>query len=530
MLKVFPIDFVRQALEQKLLEQHLDNVNFYGGKNQVSIHSFYEQLKSQEEVDRFVETYRDLSDQQNRTGLILNGVLVSPENPTYTNLYSCTIVPLTWTCSLRCMLENRDNAITTLNNLIEQLKGKKVDIAQLNGVDANGNKISYPFMVGTIGQNQGQPALESGDYIGTLVTGFDVGHAIYELETKNVDTTNAKNKWFYAQNGNKLRVIKSSISNKDIMETYEEPTLVDDHIIEMELGLDGLYSINEIGQITCDVFIYGDDETATLHLTNGVVQSITQTTYTKILVWFVLDQEPVDYVADYVGFNVLDRHVYQTIWQVVEDDGTYDDINFPPAHDSFDKYKLSLSFDAIRCDEPRNLNEREYCELTFGGSATLVNEKVKLGNDLLKVSFSKLKIVASSNITFNNAPTYYLEPLELPSGNNANTQINQLVSNKFKTNSHTDSISITLQYSFILDESIDLLKQWFNYARYGTQGVTVNDISPNMIYTTNEYWCSWGVFESTSVPTKLVENIDIENTESDTLTLGVSMQVQGENN
>ena len=66
MLKSFPIDFIRQTFEQKLLEENIKNPHFFGGKDQVSIHSFYEQLKSQDEVDRFVETYRDLTNQQNR--------------------------------------------------------------------------------------------------------------------------------------------------------------------------------------------------------------------------------------------------------------------------------------------------------------------------------------------------------------------------------------------------------------------------------------------------------------------------------
>ena len=530
MLKVFPIDFVRQALEQKLLEQHLNNVNVYGGKNQVSIHSFYEQLKSQDEVDRFVETYRDLSDQQNRTGLILNGVLVSPENPTYTNLYSCTIVPLTWTCSLRCMLENRDNAIITINNLIEQLKGKKVDIAQLNGVDANGNKISYPFMVGTIGQNPGTPTLKNGDFIPSNY------QQLYSKGVVFPQLSDSQYMWFYRQNGTQLKVVKAIAKHVDIEDENYGAMIQDNYTITVASSLIEGKTISDIRTpVKAAFYLYGatkevlvQAETETINEGDGTV--IFVFTFAETLS-SILGEQVEEYDLDYI--EVVDKEdVYDNQYELtyLEDDGTYNDIIFPPTHESFDKYKLSLSFDAIRCDEPRNLNEREYCELTFGGSATLVNEKVKLGNDLLKVSFSKLKIVASSNINFTQAPIYYLEPLELPSGNNANTQINQLVSNKFKTNSHTDSFSITLQYSFILDESIDLLKQWFNYARYGTQGVTVDDISPNMIYTTNEYWCSWGVFENISVPTKLVENIDIENTESDTLTLGVSMQVQGENN
>ena len=85
MPKCFSLDFIRQAFEQKLLMEHIKNSNYYGGKSQVNIFSYYEQLKTQEEIDRYVEYYRELVDQQNRTGLILNGVIQAPENPTITN-------------------------------------------------------------------------------------------------------------------------------------------------------------------------------------------------------------------------------------------------------------------------------------------------------------------------------------------------------------------------------------------------------------------------------------------------------------
>ena len=45
MIKGFPIEFVRVALEQTLQKLHNDNPNLVGGKNQFEIHSFYEQLK-----------------------------------------------------------------------------------------------------------------------------------------------------------------------------------------------------------------------------------------------------------------------------------------------------------------------------------------------------------------------------------------------------------------------------------------------------------------------------------------------------
>ena len=430
MLKSFPIDFIRQTFEQKLLEQHIANPYFFGGKDQVSILSFYEQLASQDDVDRFVETYRDLADQQNRTGLILNGVLVSPENPSITNLYSSLIVPMTFTCSLRTKLVNRDQALVTLNNLINELKGRKVDIAQLECVDTNGNKYTQPFAVETIGENDGAPALKNGDYIGSITQISDIDTIISSLTLKGVAQTLPTNgKWLYVENGNKIKVIY------------------------------------------------------------------------------------------YNGTN----------WQFISNDGSHKDILFPPEHTSFEKYKLSFSFDAIRCDEPRNLNGEEYCELSFGGSATLVNNGVKLGNDLLKIKVSKYKIPADTEITFTSNATY-LEPLEMPSGNNINTIPNQLVSNLFKTNSHADAITLTLQYTFICDENVALLEQWYNYARYGTLGTGQNQISPNLIYKVNEYYCSWGNFKNTEILAKIVGDMDIENTESDTLTISVSMQIQGENN
>ena len=439
MLKIFPIDFIRQAFEQKMLKEHNNNQELFGGKDQVNIFSFYEQLKSQDEVDRFVENYRDLADQQNRSGLILNGVLVSPENPTITNLYSSLIIPMSFTCSMRCLIGNRDQAIWTINNLINKLKGRKVDIAQLNCIDEEGKKYSVPFMVETIGHNDFAPILKNGDYVGTLANANAANDRITEYTQKSVIFDNSKDYWFYCQHNNKLKVIYYDHSNNE--------------------------------------------------------------------------------------------------YSFIEDDGTHNDIIFPPEHTSFEKYKVSFSFDAIRCDEPRNLNAEEYCELSFGGSATLVNASVQLGNDLIKIWVSKLGFQADQWVSFEQdgvVPGAFLEPLEMPSGSNANTQINQLVSNRFISNSHTDAIALTLQYTFVYDKSIPLLKQWFDYARYGIQpdGEETpfrDGITPNIIYEILEIWSSWGDFEITPIKAKIVENIDIENTESDTLTLSVTMQIQGEN-
>ena len=55
-------------------------------------------------------------------------------------------------------------------------------------------------------------------------------------------------------------------------------------------------------------------------------------------------------------------------------------------------------------------------------------------------------------------------------------------------------------------------------------------LPPNMIFEIMELWSSWGEVEPITFKTKIVESIDIENTESDTLTITVPLQIQGDNN
>lgn len=439
MLKTFPINFIQQILLQTLYEEHQKNNHYFGGKDQINISSFYEQLRNDDEMDRFVDTYRDLNDQQNRVGLIGNGILLSPENPTITNLYDALIIPMSWTCSIRCTLANRDQMLETLYNMIYKLKGRKIDVAQLECEDTNGGKYYQPWKVGTLGNDDNDtPIIKSGDCI--FISGT-YGSA---------DITSA---------------INTLVSSKGFTNT----------------------------------------------LTNGDYLYI----YNRIP------------VSGGYTYRLDLRQLDDSVWNLYSNDNLLPD-NFERTN--FERFKVSMAFDSFRCDEPRTLNGQEYCVISFGGQATIVNASVKLGNDMVRMSVKKNKIVASSDINLSSSTEYYLEPMEMPSGLNANTQINQLISNNFKQNTHTDGTAGSIQYTFILDESIDILNQWFNYARYGAYGTTTSDISPNMIYDIKEIWSSWGNVDVKSYKGKIVESIDIENTESDTLTLGVTFQIQGANN
>lgn len=546
MIKGFPIEFIQKTLTQVLLEEHNKDNKYFGGDNQILIASFYEQLKTQEEVDRFTEVYSDLVNQQNKTQLIGNGILTLPDNPTYTNLYSAMIIPMTWACSIRTQLKNRDQMIYTINNLTDKLKGRKVDIAQLDVIDENERHIGVPFVVGTIGQHkEEQPEIKNGDFV-PYVTTAELNAYFETLETKGVitplselDKSNPKSDyWFYSEDNEKLVVIESHLGSERIDVEVSDFIFNDGQHIRINLLSEQNFTeLPFIHSTTAFFTIF----TETLGQTIPLFAQAVSTTETfvgkkvKIEADFTLEKTVHQYCQE-KGLTFLRLEVDEVrvlkkrgyLWSKVVDDGSGEcPILFPPEHESFEKYKLSLSFDSIKCNQPRTLNGDEYCDISFGGSATLVNENVALGNDLVKVGIKRNKIVAETPITYNDEYTW-LEPLEMPSGNNPSTQPLQLLSNKMLSNTQTDSVSVYIQYSFIADMGLELLKNWFKYARYGR--INTNNISPNIIYDVVEYWSSWGIVEAETYLGKIADNIEIDNTESDTLTLAISMQVQGENN
>ena len=110
---------------------------------------------------------------------------------------------------------------------------------------------------------------------------------------------------------------------------------------------------------------------------------------------------------------------------------------------------------------------------------------------------------------------------------------NLLKSNNFLTNTHTDSLAVSRQYTFVADY-YGIVGEWYNYARYGTRvnGTTIdytNGVSPNLIYKVTEIISYWGNIYVNETNCKIIESIDIENTESDVESITIPFQVQGDN-
>ena len=420
-MKTIAIEFVRQVLEQTLYEEHLKNSSYCGGKDQVGLFSFYEQLAEGEEVDRFIENYADLISQQNRSSLILNGVITAPENPQIINIHTHDIRPLEFRVGFRLNVENRDMAIDTIENMFSVLKGRKRDVALFES-----GKL---LMLGTIANNVlGSPKISDGDFIGTINDLSNIDEKIY----------------------NRLQEIHTLLGN------------------------------------------YVDDA--------------------KTL-----------YIENQGKLYKIDFNEEMSEWEIDE--------TFEYHAQRFTKYKVSISFDTTRVDEPRTLNGEEPVTISFGGSATIVSAEVELGNDLTKVSFKKSLIKAQTNITLTDS-VHWLEPLEMPNNLGIANEINQLASSNFLQGKQNTGINPTISYSFVLDKSEPLIYQWWKYARYGIQGKE-NDsptystgVTPNTIYQIVEYWSSWGNIEKITYNAKATENIEVENTESDAISLKLNFEVQ----
>ena len=333
MIKTMPIDYVRCVLETTL-KSYASGTQYFNNTD-ISLFSFYEQLTEEEEVNRYVERYNELVKQQNKMDRVGFGVLAITDNPTITNLKKGFVSPFEWSCTIRCTLANRDKMISTIYKLIEDLKGRKQDVALLD----NGKLIP----VGTLA-NDGELWVRPYDFVG-------------EYDPYNDDLG-------------------------DILDSF------------LQYGID----IDTVQDGDC----YYTEWENKLHL-----------------------------------YKAQEDSSHNISWVDISEGNI-------PEHNSFEKMKIDLSFDDIKVDEPFTLDSTQFCNITFGGTATLVNNGIRLGNDLVVVGFRKLKVKGATDYEFQNQPEYHLEPLEMPSGLNANTLPNQLRSNYFKANTHTDSIAISL--------------------------------------------------------------------------------------
>lgn len=176
-----------------------------------------------------------------------------------------------------------------------------------------------------------------------------------------------------------------------------------------------------------------------------------------------------------------------------------------------DTFKLSLSFDGIQSQEPYINNGVDRVFLFFGGSATIVQSNVALGNDI---------VLNTIQVGKNTGTLYTVEPTEIPASLSVNDDTYQTYANGYRTQDRNMAVGNKMAYSFIYDTSNALYNALYEYARFGTNAGTY----AQQIFTIKEYRYSFGTLTTNTFYAKLGD-VATSNTNGDVMTISVNLKV-----
>jgi hypothetical protein len=398
-MAIYDIDLLRQLFVDKLND------------NTIFLASFYEQIQDEQQIERYVETIKELLSLQNREKSVSNykamGIVAQSGNAEIINIKQNYISPLEYQARFDIELTDRDYVLGKLKTLINDLRGRKFDIVALQSGTIK------TFNTPTISTGTGKPNLFSGMFVdtggntptGATPTAF--GDYIRTTYTSNVSTTYTL---FFTSVGRLYSRTFSYVANITIPVTY---------------------------------------------------------TYT---------------------------------W------GTATDLGLIESN-----YKLSLSFDGIQSQEPYINNGVDRVFLFFGGSATVVESKVSLGNDI---------VLNTIQVGKNTGTLYTVEPTEIPASLSVSDDTFQTYANGYRTTDRNLAIGNKMAYSFIYDNTIALYNDLYTYARFGTNASTY----AQQVFTVKEYRYAFGVLTTNTFYAKLGD-VATSNTNGDVMTISVNFKI-----
>ena len=409
-MAIYDIDLLRQLFVDKLND------------NTIFLASFYEQIQDEQQIERYVETIKELLSLQNREKSVSNykamGIIAQSGNAEIINIKQNYISPLEYQARFDIELSDRDYVLGKLKTLINDLRGRKFDIV----------------------------ALQSG-----AIT-------IFNNPTINTD--------------DKLIVSDNILFTRSTGLTYDVLTATTawrDDILSQYSTFDGS----------------GVTRTRTLYLITGgklYTRSITRTQ----------SGSPPFFTFSYS---------YGTALEVGGvGNGTIENL-----------YKLSLSFDGIQSQEPYINNGVDRVFLFFGGSATVVESKVSLGNDI---------VLNTIQVGKNTGTIYTVEPTEIPASLSVSDDTFQTYANGYRTQDRNLAIGNKMAYSFIYDNTNALYNDLYTYARFGTNASTY----AQQVFTVKEYRYSFGVLTTNTFYAKLGD-VATSNTNGDVMTISVNFKV-----
>ena len=153
--------------------------------------------------------------------------------------------------------------------------------------------------------------------------------------------------------------------------------------------------------------------------------------------------------------------------------------------------------------------------LFFGGSATVVEHKVSLGNDII------LNTIQVGN---DEGTIYTVEPTEIPASLSVSDDTFQTYANGYRTQDRNLAIGNKMAYSFIYDNTNTLYNDLYAYSRFGVAVTPTSIILPQQIFTIKEYRYSFGVLTTNTFYAKLGD-VATSNTNGDVMTISVNFKV-----
>lgn len=408
-MAIYDIDLLRALFVDKLND------------NTIFLASFYEQIQDDQQIERYVETIKELLALQNREKSESNykamGIIAQSGNAEIINIKQNYISPLEYQARFDIELNDRDYVLGKLKTLIDNLRGRKFDVVAL----PNGSNIVFS----------------------------DV-----EINTSTNKVLVQNNKKYFNPASPFLNI--SNLASNSEFITY----------------LTNYYSFS-----------------------TGVAQTF------KVYGFFNPGTIP------YPFFEVTVNRASNNTMSIA----SFNTLVANPTQNPVLLYKLSLSFDGIQSQEPFINNGVDRVFLFFGGSATIVESSVSLGNDI---------ILNTIQVGKNTGTIFTVEPTEIPASLSVSDDTFQTYTNGYRTQDRNMAIGNKIAYSFIYDNTITLYNDLYTYARFGTNASTYTQ----QVFTIKEYRYSFGVLTTNTFYAKLGD-VATSNTNGDVMTISVNFKV-----
>ena len=464
-MAIYDIDLLRALFVDKLND------------NTIFLASFYEQLQDDQQIERYVETIKELLALQNREKSESNykamGIVAQSGNAEIINIKQNYISPLEYQARFDIELNDRDYVLGKLKTLINDLRGRKFDLA----LRSNGQVVVFQDASG-FNDLHTLPIITSNMYIpytgSNPITGGSAStDFITHLKTRVVlakSKVNTPQTIYFTFGGNFYSTIYQHtqwVSSATNITAYNATT---------EKAEASVSSFSNIGEMTA---VQNDFLDATNRTNRGVLRIFSDATST---------------------------FQYYTVGLGTETRTTPVLLGTTPT-----LYKLSLSFDGIQSQEPYINNGVDRVFLFFGGSATIVESKVSLGNDI---------VLNTIQVGKNTGTTYTVEPTEIPASLSVSDDTFQTYANGYRTQDRNLAIGNKMAYSFIYDNTVALYNDLYTYARFGTNASTY----AQQVFTIKEYRYSFGVLTLNTFFAKLGD-VATSNTNGDVMTISVNFKV-----